>query len=58
MIFTHDGTLLCWCGNTPSSSGFSPCHRDGTADDSLMDAASDRPVFYICHGCGLIGPTE
>lgn len=55
-IFTvnEDGEILCPCRNEPSWAGFTPCHRDGTGDDTLLVAGDDRPVFYRCDQCGRI----
>ena len=49
-----DGTLKCACGKVPWSSGFDPCDADGVIDDTLLDAVSNRPLHYVCLGCGAI----
>ena len=54
IIQRPDGTLKCACGNVPESSGFDPCHADGTVDDTLILAASTRPLHYVCNQCGAV----
>lgn len=54
----EDGEISCPCGNEPSWCGFVPCHEDGTEDDTLLWADSERKTYWRCESCGRIAEEE